>query len=71
MDRLFIDEKQTRPDDDSNKHPPASERRKKASVTAIEARLSALQKVRAISSPSEGEASMITKFFPANNDRKK
>ena len=43
MDKLLSEEKELRSEDDKQS---SSERKKKASVTAIEARLSAVQKLR-------------------------
>ena len=73
IDKL-AEEKETRQADEKHS---SVERQKKASVTAIEGRLSALQKIRASSSSGNrggsglGEPMSITQFFPTKKDGKK
>lgn len=75
MDKLLSEEKELRSEDDKQS---SSERKKKASVTAIEARLSAVQKLRVSSgrlvgstTGGGGEPMTITQFFPTNQSKKK
>jgi len=75
MDKLLSEEKELRSEDDKQS---SSERKKKASVTAIEARLSAVQKVRVSSgrqvgstAGGGGEPMTIKQYFPTNQSKKK
>ena len=77
MDKLLSEEKELRSEDDKQS---SSERKKKAPVvTAIEARLSAVQKLRVSSGRLVGsttggggeEPMTITQYFPTNQSKKK
>ena len=77
MDKLLTEEKETRQEDEKHS---SVEKKKKASVTAIEGRLSALQKIRANGSSNRppagggsrlGEPMSITQFCPTKKDGKK